>query len=55
MPMKLFLFGVGVALVGVVLTWLSGPGVPVIVLGAILAVVGGVMLLGKRRRGSHRG
>jgi len=55
MPKKLFVFGLGVALLGVVLLWLPGPGVPVVVLGAILAAVGGAMLLGNRRRGSHRG
>ncbi len=50
MPKTLFLGGIAVALLGVVLIVLSEPGMPVLLFGAILAIVGGVMLLGNRRR-----
>ena len=56
MPKTLFLGGVAVALLGLVLLLLPGPGVPFLLFGAVLAIVGGSMLLGKRRRAasSHR-
>jgi hypothetical protein len=54
MPKAFFLAGLGVLVVGLVMVPLSGPALPVTVVGAVLSVVGAAVLLGKRRETSHR-